>query len=78
MKLQTGFNPGDIVTIHIPCESREWGYNPCPDGQRAVVINDYNSCWVNLILLDAMSGKYHREFRLRLKVLVPSAVIIGN
>lgn len=76
--MKSGFNPGDIVSITIPKENRDWGYSPCPDGQRAVVINDYNSAWVNLILLDGMSGKYHREFRPRLKVLVPSAVIIGN
>lgn len=29
---------GDTVTITIPKENREWGYNPCADGTKAMVI----------------------------------------
>lgn len=29
---------GDEVTITIPQESREWGYDPCPDGTKATIL----------------------------------------
>ena len=29
---------GDEVTITIPKENRDWGYNPCPDGTKATVL----------------------------------------
>lgn len=29
---------GDVVIVKIEKESREWGYNPCPDGTKAKVI----------------------------------------
>ncbi len=29
---------GDGVEITIPQESREWGYNPCPDGTQATIL----------------------------------------
>lgn len=32
------FEIGDQVTITIPKENREWGYNPCPDGTQATVV----------------------------------------
>ncbi len=30
---------GDKVTVHIPAENREWGYNPCPDGTKATILS---------------------------------------
>lgn len=29
---------GDEVAITIPQENREWGYNPCPDGTKAIIL----------------------------------------
>jgi len=29
---------GDEVSITVPQENRDWGYNPCPDATRAVVL----------------------------------------
>ena len=29
---------GDEVTITIPKDNRDWGYNPCPDGTKATII----------------------------------------
>lgn len=29
---------GDEVVITIPQENRDWGYNPCPDGSKAIVL----------------------------------------
>jgi hypothetical protein len=31
-------NIGDIVTITIPAEAREWGHNPCADGTTAKIL----------------------------------------
>jgi hypothetical protein len=31
-------NVGDQVIVNIDKESREWGYNPCPDGAKATVL----------------------------------------
>jgi hypothetical protein len=38
MTLQLPFQVGDVVIITIPQENREWGYNPCPDGSKALVL----------------------------------------
>lgn len=32
------FALGDRVSIHIPKDNRDWGYNPCPDGTQAIVL----------------------------------------
>ena len=28
---------GDVVTVKVAKENREWGYNPCPDRSKGVV-----------------------------------------
>ena len=32
------FTPGSIVSVTIPKENRDWGYNPCEDGEYAEVV----------------------------------------
>lgn len=39
------FQVGDKVTITIPAENREWGYNPCPDGTVATIISFSEMAW---------------------------------
>lgn len=49
---------GDEVTITIPKENREWGYNPCPDGTIAVVLGFSEIAYGRLSNLGVKPGVY--------------------
>jgi len=38
-------NIGDIVTVMVPAENREWGYDPCPDGTLGKVVGFDEIVW---------------------------------
>jgi hypothetical protein len=56
---------GDAVTITIEKESREWGYNPCPDGTAATVVG-FEETYHGRIL-GLAPGVYANEFWVRLR-----------
>lgn len=76
--------PGDTVTITIPEENREWGYNPCPDGTVAHVV-EYTEIAhgrigtrarhpgiyhnTSWVVLKMPSGKLHTELASRLTLV---------
>lgn len=49
---------GDKVTITIPKENREWGYNPCPDGTEATIIGFSETYYGRLGNLGFKPGVY--------------------
>ena len=73
---------GDEVTITIPKENREWGYNPCPDGTKATVLGFSETYYGRIgnfgfkpgvyvnrcwVKLHMEDGREHTEFSSRLE-----------
>ena len=42
----------DKVVVEIPQESRDWGYNPCPNGTKGVVIEFDKSTYDDKLAAD--------------------------
>lgn len=62
-------NIGDIVTITIPKENREHGYDPCPDGTVAEVVGFTEIAWGRLGNYGYRPGVY--ENRCWVKLALP-------
>lgn len=59
------FKAGDRVTVHIPQDNREWGYNPCADGDVATVQTDQqpNDTWIAIEQNGAIRSEYMTRLR---------------
>ena len=59
---------GDEVTITLEAESREWGYNPCPDGTRATVLGFTESTYGRLGNWGRAPGVYENHSWVKLRL----------
>lgn len=74
---------GDEVTLTIPEENRQWGYNPCPDGTNATVLGFSETYYGRIgnlgfkpgvyvnrywVKLHMQDGREHTEFIARLEL----------
>ena len=65
---------GDLVTITIPKENREWGYNPCPAGETLAKVLGYSE--IHHGRIEGRRGKpgvYINKFWLRLLLPPPDS-----
>ena len=59
---------GDQVIITIEKESREWGYNPCPDGTKATVVGFSDIYWGRINNCCRKPGLYINKAWVKLKL----------
>jgi hypothetical protein len=60
---------GDIVTIEVAKENREWGYNPCPDGTIAEVLGFSEIAYGRLHNFGSKPGVYTNRHWVKLRAV---------
>ena len=59
---------GDMVTVKVPTENREWGYNPCPDDTVVEIVGFGDICYNLVYNFGLKPGRYINDSWAKIKL----------